>query len=212
MTVDDLVAFMSGVTLTDDQRTMAAPVVLDGVQAALEVWLNRPIQPVLVREIIRSDADYRLWTTVAPIHYVVGLLEVTETSGAALIPSAAPALTTLTLADYQAFDNSTVPDDGNEVITTIRRMDTMPHASYILATYPDQDYQVDYVGGYNGFADPALKLAILRVAAREMTENHDDTLSIKEDFAKDVPAQPMLKGWQPHELTPLRRLKRRVLV
>ena len=57
-----------------------------------------------------------------------------------------------------------------------------------------------------------IKLGILRVAAREMTMNHDDVLSIKDDFAREpANAAEIRKGWTPEDLAPFERLRRRTV-
>jgi hypothetical protein len=70
---------------------------------------------------------------------------------------------------------------------------------------------IDYIGGYKGFVDEGLRTDILRVAAREMTDNHDDVLSIKTDFAAEPNAPVIVKGWHDDELKKWDRQRRRVI-
>jgi hypothetical protein len=45
-----------------------------------------------------------------------------------------------------------------------------------------------------------------------MTMNHDDVLSIKDDFAREpANAAEIRKGWTPEDLAPFERLRRRTV-
>lgn len=69
---------------------------------------------------------------------------------------------------------------------------------------------VTYTGGIDASQINAIRLGVLRVAAREMQNRHDDTLSVKELSTQGVPALP--EGWQDGELRRLQRWKKRVLL
>jgi hypothetical protein len=73
---------------------------------------------------------------------------------------------------------------------------------------------VDYTGGMNTDMDPGVKLAIKRVAAREFTYKHDETVTVQNTEGRppeDGPA-PQPKGWTGDELVRFDRLRRRVIV
>lgn len=76
---------------------------------------------------------------------------------------------------------------------------------------PNTWFIAEYTGGYNGYIDDSLKLAILEVASRTMVPNHDDTLTIKDDVAREPVGQPMVKGWTPEELQQFDRIRRRMV-
>lgn len=70
---------------------------------------------------------------------------------------------------------------------------------------------ITYTGGLDVGSMAAVRIAVLRVAAREMENRHDDTLSLQNGVARDTaPAQPI--GWQMEELRRLSRYRRRVAV
>lgn len=68
---------------------------------------------------------------------------------------------------------------------------------------------VRYRGGLDGKTISALKLTVLRVAAREMQNRHDDTLSVKDLSADHVTPLPI--GLQPEDELRIARLRRRVI-
>lgn len=94
----------------------------------------------------------------------------------------------------------------------LRPLYTMPRLEGFAA-----DATVTYTAGYDGtapgFAD--VRLAILRVAAREMEPRHDDTRSVKVLNTISTPSVEVSRkgagGWQPHELAQFDRLRLRVV-
>jgi hypothetical protein len=72
--------------------------------------------------------------------------------------------------------------------------------------------QVKYVAGLNPDDLADVRRAILQVAAREATDRHDDTLSVRDtDSRRERRADPMPLGWQPAELARFDRLRRRTV-
>lgn len=73
---------------------------------------------------------------------------------------------------------------------------------------------ITYTGGYDGlspaFAD--VRLAILRVAAREVEQRHDDTRSVKDLSTRNEGEMQLRQrvGWLPEELTKFDSLRLRV--
>lgn len=72
---------------------------------------------------------------------------------------------------------------------------------------------VDYTAGINADVQPNVKLAIKRVAAREFTMKHDDTVTLENTEGR-VPedATPTEKGWTVLELAKFDRMRRRTIV
>jgi hypothetical protein len=194
VTVTDLREYMSGVSLNAGQMR-TAQAVLDGTQETLELYLNRPVQPVQIRERRLSNSQGDLILSVTPVYKVISV----RSLGQDTLYEPSSDTTALSeeevdrVVDNMAVTNSVVPG-GIYVGTT--------SAWYI----------VEYIGGYNGYVDNALKLAILEVASRTMTVNHDDTLTIKADMASEPSGGGISqqKGWTDDELKRFDRLRRRV--
>ena len=196
VTVADLRKYMSDISLSSKQMDMAQ-LALDAAQQALETYLGRPVQPVQVREKRRSNSAGDLVLSVTPVHQVlsVRLSSATENT----IPTD-PTPIALTASDIDRLWDA-APTSYNIV----------PGGVYVgrSRTY----YVIEYIGGYNGYADDFLKNQILEVASRTMTVNHDDTLTIKGDMAQEPSgAQQIKKGWTEDELKQFDRLRRRVVV
>ena len=195
VTVTDLREYMSDVSFSAGQNR-TAQTVLDGVQQTLETYLNRPVQMVQVRERRRTNFDGDLVTTVTPVYKVLTMRLLGQTTG----------------TEYTTFDTTALSEEEAD-----RVWDSMPVSDSIVpggiyVGSPGQWYIVEYIGGYNGYVDDQLKLAILEVASRIMTTNHDDTLSLKEGIANEPSGQPLARGWAEEELRRFDRLRRRTVI
>lgn len=206
VSVPELQKYMSGLNLTQDQQ-MNAAAVLSGVQQELETYLNRPVELVQIREVLMSDESGYINVSVSPIHKVLraDILD-------PVAPLLAPMFPTYTV-DPQVRD-ALIGDDGrmlDHFYPAVGDPMIVPGGIYIGngMTY----YAVEYIGGYNGYVDDALKLAIMRVTAREVTRSSDDTLSLREGNAEQAAdPDPRQTGWTDSELRAFDRLRRRVVV
>lgn len=194
VTVTDLREYMSGISLSANQMR-TAQAVLDGTQQALEIYLNRPVQPVQVREKRRATDTGFLALSATPVYSVISLRVLGAEESATLPDKDVTALS---------------PEEADRV------WDAMSEDNMIAPGGIDVGrsgwYVVEYVGGYNGYFDDALKLAILEVASRTMTVEHDDTLTIKADMAREpASSPPIVKGWKAEELQLFDRLRRRTV-
>lgn len=192
--VTDLREYMSGVSLNAAQ-VRTAQVVLDGTQQALELHLNRPVQPVQVRETRRSNGSCDLHLSVTPVHTVISIRVVGQSN----------------LSTYTPDTTALSPVELDRIWDAMPEMDCIVPGGITVGS-PDTWYTVEYIGGYNGWVDDALKLAILEVASRTMTYDHDDVLTIKDDMASEPSrTASIVKGWKPEELAMFDRLRRRTV-
>ncbi len=184
--VDDLIDYMSGINLNPSQgQRRAAEFILAGVQADLERYLNRPLTPTVRTESVPVNSDGSVRTSLSPIISI-------------------PAGTT----SYYL--------RGDRLFATSLYRD----ASLLVGDWFHEDREplitVTYTGGYDGaldeFAD--VRLAILRVASREMTNRHDDTLTVKglntDPAGEPTGPQNGVQGWTMDELRQFDRLRKRV--
>ena len=75
------------------------------------------------------------------------------------------------------------------------------------------DYLLARKGGINGDQHPGIKLAILRVAAREFMYNHSNaTTLVNTEGRKPEDPPPVPKGWREEELAQFDRMRRRTAV
>lgn len=208
VSTDELTQYMGNITLTIKQKGIVETVILPGVQQQLEVYLNRPVEPVQVREGLQPDEAGYLWFSVTPVHKV---LSVKRTDGQNVV------VTSYTPVELTGPGSERVWDAVGIGMTDqpFRYQVPTPYAFEVM--YPilsNRPYYVaEYVAGYNGFVDEALKVAITRVAAREVEMQFDDTQSLRGGTTEAAaPSDSRTKGWTTEELRQFDRLRRRVVV
>ncbi len=199
--MQELQQYLNGVSLSVADHA-SAEMILASTQHALELYLNKPLEPVQVRELARSRGDGRIYLRVSPVHRILSVTSAYNGYNYSLATPFIPPVferddTVLQYVDY-------VPDLAG----------TYPiSAGGFYSDIPDNTFVVDYVGGYNGYNDMALKMAILRVAAREVSAQHDGRPQFRRGTSEVVTTStPVEIGWQPEELQSLQRLRRIVVV
>ena len=205
VTAEDLTTYMGGLELTAAQAGIVDSIILPGVQQDLENYLNRPVEPVIVRESLKQSDNGFLYFRVTPVHSIVSI---TTSAGVAVtLPSDIPS------ALYNP-DQLRTLDEWGEPDLFGYQLDTFSGGGFI--GYPSIGrptyHRVVYVAGYNGYVNQGLKLDILRVAAREAEMQFDDTMSLRgggQEAASDSDDRP--KGWTEDELKKWDRLRKRVM-
>lgn len=199
VSADELISYMSGISLTVPQKAEAEST-LRGVQSELEMNLNRPVQPIHIREVVQGDCSGNVYLSVTPVHRVIKV----DSYSSAWNTESVTQLATIPMDDIA--ENRTL-DDGIGFGTNYRRI-----PGGIWGGYANAWVMVEYIGGYIGYWDQALKQAIKRVAAREIEGNHDDSVNLRPEAGGQTAASdPRDRGWTDKELLGLSRLKRRVI-
>jgi hypothetical protein len=193
VTVADLRNYMSDVSLSNKQQAIAE-MVLNGTQQSLEIYLGRPVSPVQVREKRRCNDMGDIALSVTPVIHVISIRAIGTDQPSDVLPK----MIELTEEELASRLVDMAPDN-----------DMIVPGGIFVGRGPSW-WVIEYVGGYNGYVDDAMKLAILEVASRTMTFNTDDVLSIKSDFAHEPSgAATTEKGWKESELQQFDRLRRR---
>ncbi|QZE10806.1 head-to-tail adaptor [Gordonia phage ChisanaKitsune] len=164
-------------------QLQAAEAALNGVQSELERYLNRSVQMRRVTEEVELDEFGRGYLKNTPIEAVYGLFRHSSTGGV------------------------------GEAIVNVSPHLFRKGANFINVGWGFTNIWVDYLGGLNGDKIPGLKLAIMRVAAREFVHQQSDNLAISNTEARppsDPVPQP--KGWTEQELQSFDRYRRRTVV
>ncbi|QGJ92932.1 head-to-tail adaptor [Gordonia phage Kabocha] len=183
VTVPEFRVYVSGNNLNTLQL-QAAEAALNGVQSELERYLNRSVQMRRVTEEVELDEFGRGYLKNTPIEAVYGLFRPSPTTGAA-----------------------------GDAITSVSPNLFRKGSNFINVGWGYSHIWVDYLGGLNGDKIPGLKLAIMRVAAREFVHQQSDNLAISNTEARppsDPVPQP--KGWTEQELQSFDRYRRRTVV
>ena len=74
VSVDELVDYMSNVSLNADQRE-AAELVLEGVQAEVETYVNRSLEPGEYEELLTPDEAGYVYFTQTPVSEIISVNE-----------------------------------------------------------------------------------------------------------------------------------------
>lgn len=182
--------YMSGIDLASFQE-QAAEYILQGIQADLERYLSRSLEPQTVTENVPVNEDGSVKTNHHPIR------SIPEGSAYYLYGGRL-----WVLGLY-----------SNQAVTLFGLGMHYMEEEWITVTYT---YGLDAtIAGdvNNDYAD--VRLAIMRVASREMTNRHDDTLSVKglntENVGEPTGPQNGVQGWTMDELRMHDRLRRRVI-
>lgn len=201
VSAEELSAYMSGIRLNNTQME-AATAVLAGVQASLETHLHRLLEPVRAREMVRVDRNGFLNVRHTP---VTGVLRIQDYG------STLPSLPGSVVPNYTPESNVDLPLRDYVPVNNGLHMIVPGGIKY---GSPDQYVLVEYVaGGDRRVQDhlPQLKLAIMRVAAREVQFMHDDTMSLRNATASTPADTIPQKGWTEEELRQFDRLRRRIM-
>lgn len=202
VSVPEFRRYMGGYGPQEGQTEVIA-MILQGVQEQLELWLNRPVEIVQIRENVRSDRQGYLHLSVTPVKKVisVGVTTAIDT----LTPE------TEVKNPYTIVRDPALDDDARIIDKAYRSASTMREYGGLRVNSPCSWFTVEYLGGYDGIHDTALKLAIMRVAAREFRKNHIDTIGLREGTPDETdPGDDRNIGWTKDELTQLERIRRRV--
>jgi hypothetical protein len=209
VTSDDLSAYMGGLDMSTEELAIVDSIILPGLQEELEIFLNRPVEPVQVRESLIVDEYGFITLSVTPVWEVIkvmwsdgSLIEGTTYIPPVMVddPTVERSIDWSGLGQYpQPFRYSI----GMFGLTATHYWEYGP-LRYVI---------VEYIGGQKGYTDNALRLAILRVAAREVERQFDDSASLVGGNVEAVQASdPRTKGWLPEELARFNRMRRRVVV
>jgi hypothetical protein len=207
ITSDELIAYMGGVKLTPKQLGITEMVILPGVQQELENYLNRPVEPVIVREAVRANETGFLYFRVTPIHEI---RSVALSDGTNIPLATVPASEVVNPDQLRTMEEWGVPELYGYQLTGYVGL---PSGYYPAIGMGRPFYRVEYIAGYNGFLNEALKLDVLRVSAREVEMQFDDSMSLRggqTEAASDSDNRE--KGWTQPELQKWDRLRRRVAV
>jgi hypothetical protein len=188
-----------------NRQNHAAEYVLEGLQSELESYLRRPVEVATFTENYRVEStnvgiptssffydttigtDEKPQTFLQPPYtvYVRNSPIVSVTSVKVTAPTPGSVQETL--------------EDGRDYV--VRR-----YGIDVYRTFANDDIQVIYTAGLAGDGIKHFKLMILRAAAREMQNMHDDVVGIKDLETRNV--APLTTGFTPEELASVRRWRR----
>lgn len=201
VTVDDLQTYMD--IKFSNRQTRASEFVLTGLHSELESHLRRPMEVDTYTEdhVVPADTGSML---VSSHLYNLSL----DTTGNP--PSYIQPAVTIYARQSPIISVTTVYVTG----TTGASVQLTEGTDYIVQRYgidlyraiPNDRVQMTYIAGLDGPQIPIFRLLILRAAAREMQNMHDDVVGLKDLETRNV--APLTTGFTPEELASVRRWRR----
>jgi hypothetical protein len=201
VSVDDLTTYMDIKFSNRQQR--AAEFVLAGLQSELEAYLRRPIEinTFVEDHVIPTDYgsfpisshlyDLSLDTTGNPPSYVRPAVTVYIRNS--------PIVSVDGITIYPAVGASVAARENTDYVTHRYGID-------LYRAMPNDRIEIVYTAGLDGPALPVFKLLILRAAAREVQNMHDDVVGLKDLETRNV--GPLITGFTPEELQSVKRWRR----
>jgi hypothetical protein len=202
VSVDELATYMDQSQLSNRQEA-AAELVLAGLQAELEGILRRPLEVVEEVELHTIPEDYLNGRS-----FYSGLSD-------SFVPFDVPPYV-LPLRNSPVIEVTLVRFKPAPSLGTENPWYEMsPSIDYMVRTWGLDLYrsgandivEVTYTGGLVGADNAFLRLSILRAAAREMTNQVDDVVGLKDLTTNDV--RMIQTGFTVEEIAVLKRFKRK---
>lgn len=199
VSVDELATYMDQSRFSNRQEDVAE-LVLAGLQSELETILRRPVEVDEFIEQFRIDETYLGGRNVF-LPMSNDYLPYTEKPyPIVLANSPVSGVSQVRINVYPGDGDWQVYEPGLDYIQHKWGID-------VYRVMANDIVEVTYTGGLNGNAIPVFKLSILRAAAREMTNQVDDVVGIKDLQTNDVPAKQT--GFTEEEIRMLNRWKRK---
>jgi len=201
VTVADLTAYMDQTRLTNRQED-AAELILAGLQSELETILRRPVEVDEYVEIHTVPEDY--------LRYQSFYHSLRHEATPFTIPPFVLAVQNSPIVSVSQVRWMPAPPAGNpgwRVLTTETDYTVRKWGLDLYRVAANDQIEVTYTGGLDGPSIPFLKLSILRAAAREMTNQTDDVVGLREIQTQQ--AVERATGFTEEEQRVLKRWKRR---
>ncbi len=202
VSVSQLATYMD-IRFSNRQET-AAEYVLEGLQSELEGYLRRPIEVNEFTETYIMDSNF-VGVPTSSFFYNESL-DTTQTTITYLQPpntiylrnSPVSTVTSVTIRQ-QTEATGIVQTEGLDYV--VRR-----YGIDVFRAFADDEVTIVYEAGLNGENIKVFQLMILRAAAREMQNMHDDVVGIKDLNPREVALQET--GFLEKELAAVKRWRR----
>lgn len=202
VSVSQLATYMD-IRFSNRQET-AAEYVLEGLQSELEGYLRRPIEVNEFTETYIMDSNF-VGVPTSSFFYNESL-DTTQTTITYLQPpntiylrnSPVSTVTSVTIRQ-QTEATGIVQTEGLDYV--VRR-----YGIDVFRAFADDEVTIVYEAGLNGENIKVFQLMILRAAAREMQNMHDDVVGVKDLSPREVALQET--GFLEKELAAVKRWRR----
>lgn len=206
ITVSDITTYMD-ITLSNVQED-AAEIVIDGLQAELEAYLRRPIEqqsftetyriPDVGRGVVNQQYYYNYTTDPSTTLTSPGII---YTPMYTLYLDNSPVVSVSSVSITPASASATATDQVAE-----RDYITRDYGIDLFNAFANDRVTVTYTAGLDGANIKVFKLLLLRAAAREMQNMHDDVVGLKDLTTRNV--APLETGFSERELMSIKKYRR----
>lgn len=189
-----------------NRQERAAEYVLLGLQSEMEAYLRRSIELETVTEHHVVPGDYTLMPNTS--FFYDPSLDTTYSSTGLVSPPVTIYLRNTPIQSVSAVSITTPTAASVVPVAQVENRDYIVrrYGIDVYQAFPNDKVTVSYTGGLEGTAINVFRLLILRAAAREMQNMHDDVVGIKDLSPRDV--APVQTGFLDTELRSLKRWKR----
>jgi hypothetical protein len=206
ITVSDITTYMD-ITFTNVQED-AAEIVIEGLQSELEAYLRRPIEqqeftetyrvPDVGRGVVNQQYYYNYTTDPATTLTSPGII---YTPMYTLYLENSPVISVSSVS-------ITAASAGATPIAQVAERDyiTRDFGIELFNAFANDVINVTYTAGLDGANIKVFKLLMLRAAAREMQNMHDDVVGLKDLTTRNV--APLETGFSERELLSIKKYRR----
>lgn len=208
ITANDIMTYMD-ITFSNAQED-AADMVIDGLQSELEAYLRRPVEQQTFTEVYRVP-DYGNGVPSNAYHYNYDAYNFPDTqlvsSGVNYIPvytlylDNSPVVSVSSLTITRALSSASAVAQTAEDEYIVR-----PYGVDLYNAWANDKIDITYTAGLDGASIKVFKLLMLRAAAREMQNMHDDVVGLKDLTTRNV--APLETGFSDRELMSIKKYRR----
>lgn len=209
ITANDIMTYMD-ITFSNTQED-AADMVIEGLQAELEAYLRRPVEQQSFTETYRVPS-YGNGVPSNAFHYnydATSIVSDTQlvSSGINYIPvytlylDNSPVVSVSSLTITRALSSASAVAQTAEDEYIVR-----PYGVDLYNAWANDKIDITYTAGLDGPSIKVFKLLMLRAAAREMQNMHDDVVGLKDLTTRNV--APLETGFSDRELMSIKKYRR----
>lgn len=194
-----------------NRQLHACEFVLSGLQSELETYLRRPIEVQNFVEEYKVESAH--FAIPSSSFFYDESLSTKEQSVTYILPPYTVYLRNSPVVSVASV-KVTKPNPGSTTKTLVEGKDYIVHRYGVEIgsvndfgpVYANDTIEVDYTAGLDGEEIKIFRLLILRAAAREMQNMHDDVVGVKDLETRNV--APLVTGFTPEERLSIKRYKR----
>lgn len=206
VSVSDIETYMD-ISLTNKQYD-AAEFIIDGLEAELEAYLNRPITEQSYTESYRIPDQERGY---ADSNYYYNYAGETVTSlyspGVIYVPTQTLYLKNSPVLSITSVTVTAATETATPIVQVAERdYIKRDYGVDLFNAYANDRIDITYTAGLDGANIKSFKILILRAAAREMQNMYDDTVGLKDLTTRNI--APLETGFTERELLSVKKYKR----